>query len=227
MKKPLFTGVCTALVTPFLGNAVNYPLLELLLGRQIAAGIEAVVLCGTTGESPTLSDCEKLEIFRRCARYAGGRCKIIAGTGSNDTQHAVALSAAAEAAGALSAFSDLSAFPEPHSALIILQIIMIAIRPTNTVPTPRQITNQFGISFTISAPPRAYHPQTLICGLRPDNQRIFSEKPGFRSAFILVLPKKLPNCPILNLLLLLYHFVKKFASRNLKILNLRQTMYFI
>lgn len=58
MKKPLFTGVCTALVTPFLGNAVNYPLLELLLGRQIAAGIEAVVLCGTTGESPTLSDCE-------------------------------------------------------------------------------------------------------------------------------------------------------------------------
>lgn len=100
MKKPLFTGVCTALVTPFLGNAVNYPLLELLLGRQIAAGIEAVVLCGTTGESPTLSDCEKLEIFRRCARYAGGRCKIIAGTGSNDTQHAVALSAAAEAAGA-------------------------------------------------------------------------------------------------------------------------------
>ena len=65
MKKPLFTGVCTALVTPFLGNAVNYPLLELLLGRQIAAGIEAVVLCGTTGESPTLSDCEKLEIFRR------------------------------------------------------------------------------------------------------------------------------------------------------------------
>lgn len=100
MKKPLFTGVCTALVTPFLGDAVNYPLLELLLGRQIAAGIEAVVLCGTTGESPTLSDCEKLEIFRRCARYAGGRCKIIAGTGSNDTQHAVALSAAAEAAGA-------------------------------------------------------------------------------------------------------------------------------
>jgi len=100
MKKPFFTGVCTALVTPFLGDVVNYPLLELLLRRQIDAGIEAVVLCGTTGESPTLSDCEKLEIFRRCARYVAGRCKIIAGTGSNDTQHAVALSAAAETAGA-------------------------------------------------------------------------------------------------------------------------------
>lgn len=100
MKKPFFTGVCTALVTPFLGNTVNYPLLELLLRRQIDAGIEAVVLCGTTGESPTLSDCEKLEIFRRCARYADGRCRIIAGTGTNDTQHTIALSAAAEEAGA-------------------------------------------------------------------------------------------------------------------------------
>ena len=100
MKKPLFTGVCTALVTPFLGNAVNYPLLELLLGRQIAAGIEAVVLCGTTGESPTLSDCEKLEIFRRCARYAGGRCKIIAGTGSNSTAHALEMSRMAASVGA-------------------------------------------------------------------------------------------------------------------------------
>lgn len=100
MKKPLFTGVCTALVTPFLGNNVNFPLMDLLLRRQIQAGIEAVVLCGTTGESPTLSDMEKLEIFRRGKRYVGQSCKIIAGTGSNDTQHAIALSKAAEDAGA-------------------------------------------------------------------------------------------------------------------------------
>ena len=64
MKKPLFTGVCTALVTPFLGGNVNYPMMDLLLRRQVEAGIEAVVLCGTTGESPTLSDLEKLEMFR-------------------------------------------------------------------------------------------------------------------------------------------------------------------
>lgn len=100
MKKPFFTSVCTALVTPFWNGSVNYPLLDLLLRRQINAGIEAVVLCGTTGESPTLSDCEKLEIFRRGKKYVGDGCKIIAGTGSNDTQHAVALSQAAEAAGA-------------------------------------------------------------------------------------------------------------------------------
>lgn len=100
MENALFTGVCTALVTPFLNGNVNYPLLDLLLRRQIQAGIPAVVLCGTTGESPTLSDCEKLEIFRRSKKYVGDRCKIIAGTGSNDTQHTLSLSKAAEAAGA-------------------------------------------------------------------------------------------------------------------------------
>lgn len=99
MNKPLFTGVCTALVTPFLGANVNYPMIDLLLRRQIQAGIQAVVLCGTTGESPTLTDLEKLEMFRRGKRYVGDRCKIIAGTGSNDTAHAIALSKAAEEAG--------------------------------------------------------------------------------------------------------------------------------
>lgn len=99
MKKPLFTGACTALVTPFLDQEVNYPLLERLLQRQIDAGIEAVVISGTTGESPTLSDTEKLEMFRRAKEFAGDRCKIIAGTGSNDTRHAIELSQAAEASG--------------------------------------------------------------------------------------------------------------------------------
>ena len=80
MKQPFFTGACTALVTPFLGGKVNYPMMEQLLRRQIDAGIEAVVICGTTGESATLSDCEKLELFRRAKAYAGDNCLIIAGT---------------------------------------------------------------------------------------------------------------------------------------------------
>lgn len=99
MDKPLFTGACTALVTPFLENKVNYPMMEQLLRRQIEAGITAVVVAGTTGESPTLSDDEKIELFRRCKAYVGDSCKIIAGTGTNSTEHAVALSIAAEEAG--------------------------------------------------------------------------------------------------------------------------------
>lgn len=100
MKKPLFTGTCTALVTPFLNEQVNYPMLEQLLKRQVDAGIQAVVLAGTTGESATLSDAEKIEIFQRAKDYVGDSCLIIAGTGSNDTAHSVALSQAAEDVGA-------------------------------------------------------------------------------------------------------------------------------
>ena len=100
MKKPIFTGVCTALVTPFWANKVNYPLAEILLQRQMDAGITAVVLAGTTGEAPTLSDEEKLTLFARCKAYAGDACAIIAGTGSNSTAHTIELSRAAEAVGA-------------------------------------------------------------------------------------------------------------------------------
>lgn len=100
MKKPVFTGVCTALVTPFWANEVNYPLAEVLLQRQMDAGISAVVLAGTTGEAPTLTDEEKLTLFARCKAYSGDACTIIAGTGSNCTAHTIALSRAAEAVGA-------------------------------------------------------------------------------------------------------------------------------
>lgn len=99
MKNPLFTGVCTALVTPFLNGQVNYPMMEQLLRRQLDAGVQNIVLAGTTGEAPTLSDEEKLEIFRRGKAYVGDRCRIIAGTGSNSTAHTVSLSKAAEEVG--------------------------------------------------------------------------------------------------------------------------------
>ena len=99
MGKPLFRGACTALVTPFVDGKVNYPMMEQLLRRQIEAGITSVVIAGTTGESPTLSDDEKIELFRRSKAYVGDSCKIIAGTGTNATDHAIALSMAAEEAG--------------------------------------------------------------------------------------------------------------------------------
>ena len=63
MKTPLFTGVATALVTPFMDSKINFPMLQVLLNRQMDAKIPAVVLAGTTGESATLSDEEKIELF--------------------------------------------------------------------------------------------------------------------------------------------------------------------
>lgn len=100
MKKVLFTGACTALVTPFLGEQVNYPMMEQLLKRQLDSGIRTVVLGGTTGEAPTLSDKEKFELYRRGKDFVGEDAMIICGSGSNDTNHAVELSIAAQEAGA-------------------------------------------------------------------------------------------------------------------------------
>ena len=100
MKQTLFTGACTALVTPFVNGQINNAMLEKLLARQLDAGIKAIVLAGTTGEAPTLSDQEKLELFRRAKTFVGNDCLIIAGTGSNSTAHAVDLSLAAEKVGA-------------------------------------------------------------------------------------------------------------------------------
>ena len=100
MNQALFSGVCTALVTPFIADQVNYPMAEQLVKRQLDAGIKTIVLAGTTGEAPTLSDSEKLELFRRCKDYTAERAMIIAGTGSNCTAHTIELSQAAQEAGA-------------------------------------------------------------------------------------------------------------------------------
>ena len=95
MKRPVFSGLCTALVTPFRGGGVDDEMLCRLICRQIDAGADAIVLAGTTGESPTLTVKEKLEIFRIGVEAAAGRCKIIAGTGGNCTERVMELSAQA------------------------------------------------------------------------------------------------------------------------------------
>lgn len=100
MKQPLFTGACTALVTPFTNGKINPDLLKRLLDRQMAAGVRAVVICGTTGEAPTLTEEEKLCLFAAAKAHTKEDCLILAGTGGNDTHRAIALSQAAEDTGA-------------------------------------------------------------------------------------------------------------------------------
>ena len=100
MKKPVFRGTCTALITPFCADGIHFEALFALLERQIEAGVEAVVLCGTTGEAATMSAEEQAAVIRAGVQYAAGRIRVIAGSGSNCTAHAVELSRAAEACGA-------------------------------------------------------------------------------------------------------------------------------
>ena len=100
MKKPVFEGVATALVTPFKNGTIDLPTLQKLMDRQIAAGIDALVICGTTGESATLTAQEQITLISHAIDYAAGRCKIIAGTGSNSTAHALEMSQMASSLGA-------------------------------------------------------------------------------------------------------------------------------
>jgi len=94
-----FTGVFTALVTPFKNGAVAFDELTSLVETQIAAGINGLVPVGTTGESPTLDHQEHLEVIRAVVETAAGRVPVLAGTGSNSTTEAVSLTKRAHEAG--------------------------------------------------------------------------------------------------------------------------------
>lgn len=95
-----FTGSYTALVTPFRRGEVAYDELRRLVEFQVKGGIDGLVPVGTTGESPTVTHEEHLEIIRCTIDAARGRVPVIAGTGSNSTHEAVAMTKAADAAGA-------------------------------------------------------------------------------------------------------------------------------
>src|SRR5213593_4566292 len=95
----MFRGTYTALVTPFKNDELDYEAFAQLIEAQIAAGITGVVAIGTTGESPTLSHEEREQVIRLAVTTANKRCQVLAGTGSNATQHAVADTKMAEKLG--------------------------------------------------------------------------------------------------------------------------------
>ncbi len=101
MKEPVFTGVCTAIVTPFTDSgAVSYDQFARLIDRQLEGGVDAVCVCGTTGESATLSVREHVGLVEACVRRVSGRARVIAGAGSNATAAALSLSQRVQDAGA-------------------------------------------------------------------------------------------------------------------------------
>ena len=100
MRNTIFTGAATALITPFTADGVDYEAFGRLIDDQIAKGIDGLVAVGTTGEGSTVTDEEHLEIVSFCVRRAAGRVPVIAGTGSNNTAHAIARTKAACEAGA-------------------------------------------------------------------------------------------------------------------------------
>jgi 4-hydroxy-tetrahydrodipicolinate synthase len=100
MSGPLFSGSIPALITPFANGKVDEAAFQKFVQWQIDQGSHAVVSCGTTGESPTLSHEEDMRVTSLCVEVAGGKIPVIAGTGSNNTEEAIFLTRHAKEAGA-------------------------------------------------------------------------------------------------------------------------------
>lgn len=100
MSQEIFRGIATALITPFNEKGVDYESYGRLIDWQIESGIDAIVACGTSGESPTLSDEEHREVIRFAVERAAGRVPVIAGTGSNCTESAAKRTEYASSVGA-------------------------------------------------------------------------------------------------------------------------------
>lgn len=101
MKNPIFKGIGTALITPMTeAGQIDYAAMERLVAYQLEGNIDALIVCATTGEAPTLQDDEHIEVIRFVAEQVGGKIPVIAGTGSNYTEHAVEMSIKARDAGA-------------------------------------------------------------------------------------------------------------------------------
>lgn len=99
MKKILFKGCCTAMATPFTEDGINYTEFEKLINDQIKAGIDAILVCGTTGESSTMSTEEKKSAIKFAVEVAQKRVPVIAGTGGNNTKSVIEMSKYAESVG--------------------------------------------------------------------------------------------------------------------------------
>lgn len=100
MKEPIFTGSGVAIVTPFRNEAVDLTAMGRLLDFHLKNGTDAVIVCGTTGEATTMTYRERMRTIEFCVEHINGRIPVIAGSGSNSTEVAIALSKDAERAGA-------------------------------------------------------------------------------------------------------------------------------
>lgn len=122
----VFTGAGVAIVTPFKADGeVNYEKFAELIEDQIAGGTDAVIVCGTTGESSTLTHEEHLDVIKYCVEKVAGRIPVVAGTGSNCTETAIYLSTEAEKHGV--------------DALLLVSPITIKLPRTGYISITRQL----------------------------------------------------------------------------------------
>ena len=148
MKTPVFLGSATAIVTPFKDGEVDFKKLGELIDFQIAGGIAAIVICGTTGEGSTLSLEEHIATVDYGVKYINSRLKVIAGTGSNDTQAALFLSQEAEKSGADALLMVTPYYNKTTQRGLIKHYNFVADR-VNTPIILYNVPSRTGMSFTM------------------------------------------------------------------------------
>ncbi len=148
MRTPVFTGSCPALVTPFdQNNIINYDAFGKLIDAQIEAGVDAVCVCGTTGESATMSIREHIAAVEFCVKRVNHRVKVIAGAGSNDTSAAVYLSQHAQDSGADALLHVTPYYNKASQAGLIKHYEYIADRVELPIIL-YNVPSRTGVSFT-------------------------------------------------------------------------------
>ncbi len=159
MKTPIFTGACTAIVTPFRGNKTDYDKMAELIEQQYAGGISALVVCGTTGENATQPIAEHEELVDFCVKKTAGRMKIIAGVGSNDTMTSVRLATSAKKSGADG---------------------ILMVTPYYNKTTQRGLVQHFStVADTVDIPMILYNvPSRTGIGIAADTYKILSKHPN-------------------------------------------------
>ena len=148
MREPVFTGACTAIITPFdHSGAVDYDKFGLLIDEQIQRGVDAICVCGTTGECSTLTIREHIAVVEYCVKRVNGRVKVVAGAGSNDTSAAVYLSQHAEDSGADALLHVTPYYNKASQTGLIKHYEYIADR-TQLPVVLYNVPSRTGVSFT-------------------------------------------------------------------------------
>jgi 4-hydroxy-tetrahydrodipicolinate synthase len=143
-----FRGTLTALVTPFHDGRVDFAALERLVARQLDAGVDGLVPCGTTGESPTLSDAEHDEIVTRVVQWTRGRAVVIAGAGTNATAHTVERAQRCAACGADALLIVAPYYNRPSQEGLFQHFSAVA-RATDRPIVVYNIPGRCGVEITI------------------------------------------------------------------------------
>jgi len=165
MDKNLLHGVHTALITPMKDGEVSYGDLENLISRQIAANVSGLVPCGTTGESPTLSKNEHLEVIRKSIEMAQGKVPVIAGTGANSTKEALFLTEMADKAGADAFLIVAPYYNKPSQDGLFEHFSQIAQRTEKPIVL-YSIPSRCGIEISTQTVHRLREKYPHICALK-------------------------------------------------------------